>query len=75
MKRLKWTERREEERLKCRNGGVKNIYIYSNQTTNKIIFFFLSLSYSTHLSLDVYCSGEAKNFAYSSTAAALFCDQ
>ena len=57
--RLKWTERREEWR---RSKIYIYIYIYSNQTTNKIIIF----------KIDVYCSGEAKIFAYSSTTAALF---
>ena len=54
-------------------GERKNKIKYSNLvwTENKIIFFFLPLSYSAHLSLDVHCSWEAKFFCYSSTAVAL----
>ena len=39
---------------------------------NKKIFFFLTVSYSAHLKINVHCSGEAKNFAYSSTAVRFF---
>ena len=44
---------------------------------NKIFFFFffLPVSYSAHLKIDVHYSGEAKNFAYSSTAVCFFCVQ
>ena len=35
----------------------------------------LPVSYNAHLKIDVHGSGEAKNFAYSSTAVALFCGQ
>ena len=35
-------------------------------------FFFLPVSYNAHLKIDVHCSGEAKNFAYSSTAVRFF---
>ena len=68
------TEGREQQRVEMGEGGERKNK-YSNQNTNKIIFFFLALSYSTHLKIDVYCSGEAKIFAYSSTAATLFCGQ
>ena len=39
---------------------------------NKKFFFFLPVSYSAHLKINVHCSGEAKNFAYSSTAVRFF---
>ena len=39
---------------------------------NKKIFFFLDVSYSAHLKIDVHCSGEAKNFTYSSTVVCFF---
>ena len=32
----------------------------------------LDVSYSAHLKIDVHCSGEAKNFAYSSIAVGFF---
>ena len=39
---------------------------------NKKFFFFLPASYSAYLKINVHCSGEAKNFAYSSTAVRFF---
>ena len=39
---------------------------------NKKLFYFLALSYSAHLSIDVHCSNEAKKNSYISTAVWLF---
>ena len=81
-----WSSQREEMKSVRTNWGEKgatgrngergerkNKIKYSNLvwTKNKIIYIFLPLSYSAHLSLDVHCNWEAKFFCYSSTAVAL----
>ena len=48
---------------------INNILIGSE---NKKLFYFLALSYSAHLSIDVHCSNEAKKNSYISTAIWLF---
>ena len=66
----------EEERRKKKKPERERIgnsfLTWEEREVNKKLFFFLDVSYSAHLKIDVHCSGEAKNFAYCSTAVSFF---
>ena len=57
-KKRSWREREKERKKKKLMKEERNL----------IKYFFLALSYSAHLSIDVHCSNEAKKNSYSSTA-------
>ena len=50
----------------------REAFYYFNYRPNKIIYFFLALMNSAHLSIDVHCSSGAKKNRFSSTAGASF---
>ena len=74
LERKKKFLRKKEERRRSRRERERIGNSFFNREEREVNkkFFFLDVSYSAHLKIDVHCSGEAKNFAYCSTTVSFF---
>ena len=64
--------KKEERRRSWREREYEIFILMREEREVNNFFFFLYVSYSAHLKIDVHCSGEAKNFTYCFTAVRFF---